>query len=126
MLNNQLNVFNCTVMAHTDPFIFLPIVFWVFISFWFIYILVTTYFFPAVYKSFRTRLLTSNYFNNELYVQMWSVLGFYVIFEKALNKYYSVVLKFFRSIRLILIIKMRLSLLKIKYVSSRVRKTFIV
>lgn len=109
-------------MAHTDPFIFLPIVLWVFISFWFVYILVTTYFFPIIYKSYRTRLLASTYFNKDFYNQIWSVLGFYVIFEKTTSNFYSLVIKFFRSVKLILKLKVNYSVSKIGLLARRVNK----
>lgn len=109
-------------MAHTDPFIFLPIVVWVFISFWFVYLLVTTYFFPLIYKSYRTRLLASTYFNKDFYNQIWSVLGFYVIFEKTTSNFYSLVIKFFRSAKLILKLKVGYSFLKVNLLAKRLNK----
>jgi len=109
-------------MAHTDPFIFLPIVLWVFISFWVIYLLVTTYFFPIIYKSYRTRMLASTYFNKNFYTQIWSVLGFYVIFEKTTSNFYSLAIRFFRSAKLLLKSKIFYSFVKIADINKKVSK----
>lgn len=124
MLRLFLVILHSLFVAHIDPFIFLPIVLWVFISFWFIYLLMTGMLLPRLFTAYRARVLISVYLSKNFYTQILSIMGFYLVFVKVTSKFYLLALDLFRSYRMLLKLRTFQSLAKIRYFNKVLLKMF--
>ncbi len=88
-------------MAHTDLLIYLPVAFWTFLVFWIVYLLLTGFFLPRIYKALRFRNLILNSWGKGLVsfeLIFLPITKLVVKFTNIYSKLYSIFTVYFTKV----------------------------